>query len=590
MRNQNPFANPDVISLAELQKRIMANGVLEYPRKREMSSAINTVGAWFGLPLDMIPASATFLRDKFEHVHPAHVNVSKRRVQNVRSLVMSAFRAERLSDKLAPYMCAMTPEWSRLWNIIEGQVYYRTELSRLFRYCSKQGILPSGISDAVLSDYLSALEAETLVKNPRTRHQSVCRVWNKCASEYREMGWPQITVTVPKYDDRLYSLPWEDIPEAIRSDLDTYLNHLRGDDPFNTQVKPFRPRSIEAITGHFQRYLSALHHQGVKLDQYTSLRELVSTDMFTLGMRWFWDRNGGATSKHIGEIAWAVRCYAVKYLFADEETCAFYQSAIGRLRVSNLGLSDKNQAAMAQFDDQRVVDAYFALPLRLWDKALNSRKNAPSSRKSKEAQLMIQTAVAIEILIFAPIRIGNLQHLRLDEHITWQGKRMHIHIPKGQVKNEQTLNFLLPESASKRIKTYIMEWRQLFTDTANPYLFPGRKMNPKDDASLRRQIQKTIWNETGIKLTPHQFRHAAAKILLDAKPGYYEVVRKVLGHKNLSTTYSHYAGAETQAAVELFDEVIIQHRQRKSFRQAEETQRSAEPPFMDPLQLYGGKK
>ena len=590
MRNQNPFANPDVISLAELQKRIMANDGLAYPRKREMSSAANTVGAWFGLPLDMIPASATFLRDKFEHVHPAHVNVSKRRVQNVRSLVMSAFRAEGLSDKLAPYMCAMAPEWSRLWDIIEGQVYYRTELSRIFRYCSKQGILPSGISDAVLSDYLTALEAETLVKNPRTRHQSVCRVWNKCASEYRDMGWPQITVTVPKYDERLYSLPWEDIPEAIRSDLDAYLNHLKGDDPFNTQVKPFRPRSIEAITGHFQRYLSALHHQGVKLDQYTSLRELVSTDMFTLGMRWFWDRNGGATSKHIGEIAWAVRCYVVKYLGADEETCAFFKSAIGRLRVSNLGLSDKNQAAMAQFDDQRVVEAYVALPLRLWDKALNARKNAPSSRKSKEAQLMIQTAVAIEILIFAPIRIGNLQHLRLDEHITWQGKRMHIHIPKGQVKNDQTLNFLLPETASKRIKTYIMEWRRLFTDMANPYLFPGRKMNPKDDTSLRRQIQKAIWNETGIKLTPHQFRHAAAKILLDAKPGYYEVVRKVLGHKNLSTTYSHYAGAETQAAVELFDEVIIQHRQRKSFRKAEEAQRSAEPPFMDPLQLYGGKK
>jgi integrase len=115
-------------------------------------------------------------------------------------------------------------------------------------------------------------------------------------------------------------------------------------------------------------------------------------------------------------------------------------------------------------------------------------------------------------------------------------------------------------------------------------------MNPKDDTSLRRQIQKTIWNETGIKLTPHQFRHAAAKILLDAKPGYYEVVRKVLGHKNLSTTYSHYAGAETQAAVELFDEVIIQHRQRKSFRKDKEAQRSPEPPFMDPLQLYGGKK
>jgi integrase len=590
MHNQNPFADPAIISLAELQKRIMANAVLAYPRKREISSALNTVGVWFGLPLQMIPASASFLRRKFKRIHPSHVNVSKRRVQNVKSLVMSAFRAEGISQKLAPYMFKMTEHWIKLYDLIKAQPYYRTELHRFFRYCSKQGLNPPNISDDVLADYLQALEDETLIDGPRTRHQSVCRVWNICVSEYREMGWPQVTVTVPKYDERLYSLPWEDIPEAIRSDLDAYLNHLKGDDPFNTQVKPFKPKSLVAITGHFRRYLSALHHQGVNLGQYSSLRELISTDMFTLGMRWFWDRNGGKTSKHIGETAWAIRCYAVKYLSADEETCAFFKSAISRLRVSEPGLSDKNQTAMLQFDDPKVVDAFVSLPMRLWDKALANHRNAGSSRKSKEAQLMIQTAVAIEILIFAPIRIGNLQHLRLDEHITWQGKRMHIHIPKGQVKNEQTLNFLLPESASQRIKTYIMEWRQLFTDTANPYLFPGRKMNPKDDTSLRRQIQKTIWNETGIKLTPHQFRHAAAKILLDAKPGYYEVVRKVLGHKNLSTTYSHYAGAETQAAVELFDEVIIQHRQRKSFRKAEETQRSAEPPFMDPLQLYGGKK
>ncbi|MGB0193277.1 MAG: hypothetical protein ACPF9J_07065, partial [Candidatus Micropelagos thuwalensis] len=87
----------------------------------------------------------------------------------------------------------------------------------------------------------------------------------------------------------------------------------------------------------------------------------------------------------------------------------------------------------------------------------------------------------------------------------------------------------------------------------------------------------------------HQFRHAAAKILLDAKPGHYEVVRKVLGHKSLSTTYSHYAGAETQAAISLYDDVIIHHRQRRAIEPNQPHQRR-EPPFMDPLQLYGGKR
>ena len=59
----------------------------------------------------------------------------------------------------------MSPPWMKLWDIIEGEQYFRTELSRFFRYCSKQGIAPSEINDQVLADYLNALEAETFVKD-----------------------------------------------------------------------------------------------------------------------------------------------------------------------------------------------------------------------------------------------------------------------------------------------------------------------------------------------------------------------------------------------------------------------------------------
>ncbi|NBT42941.1 MAG: hypothetical protein EBT20_21240, partial [Alphaproteobacteria bacterium] len=104
MNGKNPFADPSLLNFAELQAQVLVNDTLSYPRRREMASAINTVAAWFNLPLDMIPASTSFLRDRFKHVHPAHVNVSKRRVQNVRSLIMAAFRAEGVTTKLAPYM------------------------------------------------------------------------------------------------------------------------------------------------------------------------------------------------------------------------------------------------------------------------------------------------------------------------------------------------------------------------------------------------------------------------------------------------------------------------------------------------------
>ena len=311
--------------------------------------------------------------------------------------------------------------------------------------------------------------------------------------------------------------------------------------------------------------------------------------MFTLGIRWFWERNQKETSKHIGEVAWTVRCYAVKHIGTDEATTAFYADAMSRLRVNQQGLSDKNQSAMAQFDDPKVVESFVSLPPRLWDKASAMQKTAGSKRITKKAHLLVQASVAIEILMFAPMRISNLQGLRLDEHISWQADRLRINIPRHQVKNDQALDFLLPESVSKRVKRYIDGSRRHLTSTANPFLFPGRNGKPKDSSALRNQIENTLWNEAGIRLTPHQFRHAAAKILLDAKPGHYEVVRKVLGHKSLSTTYSHYAGAETQAAISLYDDVIIQHRQRRAIEPKKPHQRR-EPPFMDPLQLYGGKR
>ena len=102
MSNQNPFSDPCLISFAEMQQKVWANEELSYPRRREIASAINTVAEWFKLPLDMIPASTSFRRDRFKHVHPTHVNVSRRRIQNVRSLIMAAFRAEGITTKLAP--------------------------------------------------------------------------------------------------------------------------------------------------------------------------------------------------------------------------------------------------------------------------------------------------------------------------------------------------------------------------------------------------------------------------------------------------------------------------------------------------------
>ena len=62
--------------------------------------------------------------------------------------------------------------------------------------------------------------------------------------------------------------------------------------------------------------------------------------------------------------------------------------------------------------------------------------------------------------------------------------------------------------------------------------------------TLGGQITKLIEREIGLAITPHQFRHAAAALILRTDPGNYELVRRVLGHKSLATTTSFYIGLE----------------------------------------------
>jgi len=71
---------------------------------------------------------------------------------------------------------------------------------------------------------------------------------------------------------------------------------------------------------------------------------------------------------------------------------------------------------------------------------------------------------------------------------------------------------------------------------------------PKSEAMVALLIKTYLWKRAGIKLTTHQFRHLAAKTILDDQSGEYETVRQLLGHKNLKTTTGFYTGMRTRRA------------------------------------------
>jgi integrase len=81
---------------------------------------------------------------------------------------------------------------------------------------------------------------------------------------------------------------------------------------------------------------------------------------------------------------------------------------------------------------------------------------------------------------------------------------------------------------------------------------------PKTAIAFSQQITIRIEKAVGVRVTPHQFRHAAAAIYLKHRPGDYETVRRLLGHRSIQTTIDFYCGLQTTQATEQFGKLIRQ--------------------------------
>jgi integrase len=183
------------------------------------------------------------------------------------------------------------------------------------------------------------------------------------------------------------------------------------------------------------------------------------------------------------------------------------------------------------------------------------------NRKPIRAAVLAGIAVAIQILCFAPVRVGNLASVRIGENLirpAGASGPWWLVFPDHQVKNRVPLEFELDGPTTALIDRYVAQFRPaLQRGSRGDWLFPGEDgRGPKGTATLSGQITERVHDATGLRLTAHQFRHAAAAIFLKHRPGEYELVRRLLGHSSITTTTSFYAGLESIQANRIFGEIV----------------------------------
>jgi hypothetical protein len=118
----------------------------------------------------------------------------------------------------------------------------------------------------------------------------------------------------------------------------------------------------------------------------------------------------------------------------------------------NAGMTQTNRERLRPFDDPKHVGALLALPQRV------VREVQRSDKGLQRDALLVQTALAVEILLMAPIRIANLANLSLDRHIVRSGSGkdavVHLVLEPEEVKNDRSLEYPLPQETVALLDLY----------------------------------------------------------------------------------------------------------------------------------------
>jgi hypothetical protein len=155
---------------------------------------------------------------------------------------------------------------------------------------------------------------------------------------------------------------------------------------------------------------TALVRRGWDAASLPSLADLLALDAFKEGLRYLLERRGGKSTSTVSILAGCLKTIARHYVQVDEQQLTRISAVVRRLEAPQRTLTEKNRSRLRALDDPENALALARLPGRLMELAQREHR-------VKRAARLAQTAIAIELLLMAPMRIGNLASIDVERHL-----------------------------------------------------------------------------------------------------------------------------------------------------------------------------
>jgi integrase len=536
-------------TLQDVLDRLACDG----SRLRDFRSAVTGYAKLVGRPPASIALDLGEIRETLDRMVPAAAAMSAKRWANLRSDLGGAIAASGLQPMLRTADVEPSAAWRELLEPIKDQ-RIRNGLSRFARWATLREVDPAEVDDCMIQRFVDELHAGTLVRQIRDQHRRVAVEWNRLAA--LEADRRLRVVQVPSGKPAPTRVAWEDLPASFRDEVHRHLSWASVPDPLDegARARALAPRTLRLRREHIHSAVSAAVATGIAAADLTSLASLVVPETFKALLRQLWNGDGRKLSAYTHGVAGTLIAIASEWVKVPAGTLASLKALRRKLGTLPSGLTPKNQALLRKLDDPRLVQMLVDLPDKLWRRA---RRDVAGSRRPF---IDLQNELAIDLLIHVPLRMENLSSLSFEEHFRWlqgRGKLALLAFRVDETKNEVPLEFEIPAALADRFDTYRNEIAPAVTGKRPDVVFVTWAGTPRGQSTIAVAIQKTVRKHLGIALTPHQFRHIVAKILLDLNPGAFELVRQLLAHKNPKTTTRYYAGIDTRRAGRAHAELIL---------------------------------
>jgi len=450
----------------------------------------------------------------------------------------------------------ITPKLSQAWAGHTASVrnrYDRSFINQFGVHCSICGIEPDQVSDEVMAifEILAVKDGRTPSRAKQLR-RDVTNAWNKQSET--QPDWPPIKLTLVNSRPPA-SVSIADLPKSFGNDLELFVGRSGRKSLFDTtSLKALSPASQYDRRQKILLMVNILIQSGVDPRSIKGLRDLVTPEARIIILGTLWQRSNEEANAHFYNLARILTQIAKHWVKVPEDELAMFKAAEANLRPAKAGMTPKNEARLRVLTASSNIRKLVGLPQQVID-------NLDQSRPSILDAVEVQSAIAIAILLIAPIREKNLAALDIELNLhRVRDEEWFLIIPKQEVKNKEDLTFPIPRAIVELIKIYLDVYRPLLLKKPSNKIFISLNGKPKTPAELGAQLPKFIMRHTGLVMNVHLFRHFAAYLYLKTNPGHYEPVRHLLAHKDIATTIRFYTKLEQIESFRHYDSVIDSYR------------------------------